>query len=137
MNPELEKLFVNTFIVPRKRERVLMELADEQKRERCMWRFETYFIPECVHKLSGVRSWVIEDNVEAVRKLGGRGQAYIMRPEAQECRMASWEEAIREAARSASGFVFMPEAMLGYFVGSDYNYSKTCLYFEEDGWRRR
>lgn len=133
MNPELEKLFVNTFIQPRKRERVLYELGRADKRENCMWRLETYFKPECVHRLSGIRSWVIEDNVEAVRQLGGRGQAYLMRPEAEECRMLAWEEAVRLAAESASGFVFMPEVMLVYFVGEDYNYTKTCLYAEAEG----
>ena len=135
MNPALEKIFVNTFIVPRKRERVLQELSRADKRENCMWRFESYFIPECVHKLNGIRAWVPEDNVDAVRNLGGRGDAYLFRPEPELCRIMPWEEAVREVASSASGFVFMPEAMLCYFVGEDFNYAKTCLYFKDDKWR--
>lgn len=128
MNPDMEKLLVNTFVLPGKRERVLYELNRADKRERCMGKLEFFFLPECVHKLDGIRSWVIEDNVEALRKLGARGQAYLMRDEPEECRVMPWEDAVREAADSADGFVFIPEAMLAYYVGEDYNYTKYCLY---------
>lgn len=130
MNHEMEKLLVNTFILSNKRERVLYELGRADKREKCMGKLEFWFIPEHVHRLNGIRSWVIEDSVDAMRALGARGQAYLMRSEMEECRMMPWEDAVREAVDSADGFVFISEAMLVYYVGEDYNYTKYCLYSE-------
>lgn len=127
MNPGMEKLLVNTFVLPNKRERVLYELNRADKRENCLGKLEFLFIPECVHKLDGIRSWIVEDNVDVLRRLGARGQAYLMRAEAEACRMMPWDEAVREAAESADGFVLIPAAMLVYYVGEDYNYTKYCL----------
>ncbi len=130
MNMEMEELLINTFVRSNKRERILYELNRANKREDCIRKLQQLFIPECVHRLEGIRSWVSEDNVDAVKRLGARGQAYLMRAEPEECRMMPWEEAVREAAESADGFVLIPEAMLVYYVGEDYNYTKYCLYSE-------
>ena len=124
LSHEIEKHFVDTFVLRNRRERMLFELNLQKKRVGVIRFFDTRdLIPDCVHELKG-----ISNEYDALAQLQSRGvtsQVYLFRENLKESGMVSLKTAMK-MVYERSCIVYDPTVPLAYFMGGAYE--KYCLY---------
>ena len=75
MNPEIEKRFVHNFILPRKRERALLELGDPRRRAGFIFNLQKYLDRNSFHPLDKTQH---DEICTALKAAGAGNECYII-----------------------------------------------------------
>lgn len=125
MDLDVERKFVNSFVLKHKRERVLFELQHDKKRWQCVGHLRLYLMPEFVHVIPSVST--VNDITQVLEKLGVGRNMYLLMSEQDKSGFIDIQRGVTALASIGKlGFAYSKEADVAFFV--DEEYEKVVLY---------
>ncbi|MGM9681015.1 MAG: hypothetical protein ACI3XR_05870, partial [Eubacteriales bacterium] len=117
MNLSIEKEIVSRFIIDRKKERVLYELSNTQKRENCIFIFDRYIREECMEVID--KHQASPEQILALMKSKGAGEkemCYILsiNDSIDETKMPL-REAIEKAVYTGCTLVYCTDSRIAFW----------------------
>ena len=118
MDAHIESAFLNDFVEPRKRTRLLWELERPNRRADCLMRLRTWLLPDRARILKSITN--DGDVCAALRKAGADGVGYLIAEEHDQSRPVTMDVGVAACMGSMTRILYFPRAHIAFFDDEDF-----------------